>query len=164
MSISLETMRALADGGMGTAEMLIVAEAGQRGPDQHALTQMIYDLREVDCPPRAIAIAVMEMAERIARRELQDARVWRRDEHSKKRDSNKSRRGLSNQRWQELRATTFDRDGWACVYCGADEDLTCDHVVPLVRGGTNDNENLATACRSCNSSKGDKLLSEWRVA
>ncbi len=40
-----------------------------------------------------------------------------------------------------------------CARCGATEDLTADHVVPLARGGTNHGPR-ATLCRPCNSSKG----------
>lgn len=56
-------------------------------------------------------------------------------------------------------AEVRERDGHRCVYCGAVEDLTLDHVVPLSRGGANDVSNLTTACRPCNSSKGSKVLS-----
>jgi len=58
-------------------------------------------------------------------------------------------------------AAIFDRDGHQCVYCGSTERLTLDHVVPLIRGGPHIEENLVVACRSCNCSKGTKLLSEW---
>src|SRR5690348_1729951 len=34
------------------------------------------------------------------------------------------------------------RDSYACVYCGARDDLTIDHVVPIVRGGSHEPENL----------------------
>lgn len=47
-----------------------------------------------------------------------------------------------------------------CVYCGAPGG-TIDHVVPVTRGGTNSPENLVSACRSCNSSKKDRLPLEW---
>lgn len=40
-----------------------------------------------------------------------------------------------------------------CVYCGSTVDLTVDHLLPLVLGGTNDERNLASACRSCNGTK-----------
>lgn len=46
------------------------------------------------------------------------------------------------------------------MYCGAAAD-TVDHITPLVRGGREHPSNLAPACRSCNSSKGDRLLTEW---
>lgn len=54
------------------------------------------------------------------------------------------------------------RDGYRCVYCGSGEGLTVDHVIPLARGGSNELSNLATCCGPCNSSKGARLLSEWR--
>lgn len=47
-----------------------------------------------------------------------------------------------------------------CVYCG-EPATTQDHVIPLSRGGDDGIENVVPACRSCNSSKKDKLPSEW---
>lgn len=54
------------------------------------------------------------------------------------------------------------RQGRRCTYC---DDLadTIDHVVPLVRGGTNYEGNLVPACRRCNSAKQARLLAEWRA-
>lgn len=64
--------------------------------------------------------------------------------------------------WRALRNLAFERDGYACVYCGDKSTvLHCDHVVPVNRGGTDDLENLATACQPCNQSKRDKPLDEW---
>lgn len=51
-----------------------------------------------------------------------------------------------------------------CLYCGATERIEIDHVVPLSRGGKHEDANLAPACRRCNASKGNKLLSEWTGA
>jgi 5-methylcytosine-specific restriction endonuclease McrA len=48
-----------------------------------------------------------------------------------------------------------------CAYCGVTENIEIDHIVPLSRGGNHVVENLTSACKSCNSSKGAKLLSEW---
>jgi 5-methylcytosine-specific restriction endonuclease McrA len=48
-----------------------------------------------------------------------------------------------------------------CAYCGATENITVDHIVPISRGGTHEAENMAPACQRCNCSKGSKLLSEW---
>jgi len=66
--------------------------------------------------------------------------------------------------WPALRLAVFERDGFRCVYCGCDVsmDPQCDHIHPISRGGANSVENLATACRPCNSSKGDKTPEEWR--
>lgn len=58
----------------------------------------------------------------------------------------------------------LDRYGNACAYCGSGHDLTLDHVVPVSRGGRHAIGNLVPACRSCNSSKGPKLLVEFRVS
>nr|DAY67707.1 MAG TPA: Recombination endonuclease VII [Caudoviricetes sp.] len=54
-----------------------------------------------------------------------------------------------------------------CAYCGKQLTLeasdTCvDHVIPIAKGGNNEDKNLVMACRRCNSSKGAKLLSEWK--
>lgn len=48
----------------------------------------------------------------------------------------------------------FQLDNYACVVCGAKDDITVDHIIPLSRGGSNDFDNLQTLCRSCNSRKG----------
>lgn len=48
-----------------------------------------------------------------------------------------------------------------CIYCGAAENLTIDHVVSLAIGGTHCEDNLVVACRGCNSSKGAKSLENW---
>lgn len=50
-----------------------------------------------------------------------------------------------------------------CAYCGGPYEHL-DHVIPLSRGGTAWPANLRPACRKCNLSKRDKLLSEWRSA
>lgn len=53
------------------------------------------------------------------------------------------------------RQNIFKRDNGACVYCGTTKNLTLDHVIPRSRGGKTDWTNLVTACKSCNSKKGD---------
>lgn len=49
-----------------------------------------------------------------------------------------------------------------CSYCPA-LATTIDHVVPLLRGGTNFEGNLAPCCLSCNSRKNARFLTEWRA-
>lgn len=56
----------------------------------------------------------------------------------------------------ELRWAVFRRDGYRCVHCGYDADLTADHIEPEVKGGRTGVDNLQTLCRSCNSKKGAK--------
>lgn len=59
--------------------------------------------------------------------------------------------------------TLFKRDGRICAYCGIQfsaKDLTRDHVHARTHGGPNTWTNVVTACKQCNSFKGDKLLNE----
>lgn len=56
-----------------------------------------------------------------------------------------------------MRFAVFQRDKFTCVYCGAKGEgvrLTVDHVHPVALGGSDDMENLATACSECNAGKG----------
>lgn len=48
-----------------------------------------------------------------------------------------------------------------CVVCGNSKDIVADHIIPLSRGGDNSEANLQPLCRSCNSSKKDKTMTEW---
>ena len=65
--------------------------------------------------------------------------------------------------WKVTRMRIFKRDNFTCSYCGQyGGQLECDHVYPVSRGGSNDDSNLATACKSCNRDKSDKTLEEWR--
>lgn len=49
---------------------------------------------------------------------------------------------------------------WCC--CSLTKlNFTVDHVIPLMRGGFHKPDNLVAACKSCNCSKGDKLVEEW---
>jgi 5-methylcytosine-specific restriction endonuclease McrA len=53
----------------------------------------------------------------------------------------------------------FRRDGSMCMYCGDRHDvlqLTRDHVVPISKGGRDIWSNVVTACRSCNTRKGNR--------
>jgi 5-methylcytosine-specific restriction endonuclease McrA len=58
----------------------------------------------------------------------------------------------------------FERDEFRCVYCGeqfAADELTLDHVQPRVRGGDRSEGNLVTACKACNTLKGQRRLSAF---
>lgn len=52
--------------------------------------------------------------------------------------------------------------GAMCFYCNDRRADTIDHIIPLTRGGTNQEGNLVPACRKCNCSKSDLLVTEWR--
>lgn len=68
--------------------------------------------------------------------------------------------GLTNWQRREL-LKRWMAVGMQCAYCG-ELASTIDHVMPLVRGGTNREGNLVPACRSCNSAKGPRTVTEWR--
>ncbi len=61
------------------------------------------------------------------------------------------------------RQNIFRRDHGECQYCGAKEDLTLDHVLPKSRGGRTSWDNLITACKHCNSKKGDLTPEEAKM-
>lgn len=57
---------------------------------------------------------------------------------------------------KKLRFEVFKRDKFTCQYCGAhppDVILQVDHIHPVSKGGTNDQDNLITACQPCNLGK-----------
>jgi len=52
----------------------------------------------------------------------------------------------------------YEKYHFTCIYCGFDGrifdswmQLSIDHILPRVNGGTNDPSNLVVACRACNS-------------
>jgi 5-methylcytosine-specific restriction endonuclease McrA len=60
----------------------------------------------------------------------------------------------------------FARDRHVCAYCGAcfvARELSCDHVVPISRGGRHVWTNVVTACRSCNGTKADRTPQQARM-
>ncbi|WP_373876145.1 HNH endonuclease [Leminorella grimontii] len=67
--------------------------------------------------------------------------------------SKPQRRKLSD----TVRLRIFQRDGFQCKQCGEKRYLTIDHIIPLSRGGSSDDENLQTLCMRCNCSKGAKV-------
>jgi hypothetical protein len=56
-----------------------------------------------------------------------------------------------------VRFDVFKRDSFTCSYCGRippTVTLEVDHLIPCAEGGTDDPENLVTACWDCNRGKG----------
>jgi hypothetical protein len=49
----------------------------------------------------------------------------------------------------------------ACYYCGCMRDLAVDHLIPQIKGGLDESDNLIWACRRCNSSKQGRDMLDW---
>ena len=64
------------------------------------------------------------------------------------------------------RFNVFLRDRFSCQYCTKvfkAEELTFDHVIPRSKGGKTEWMNVVTACRSCNTLKGNRNLSKFGI-
>ena len=65
-----------------------------------------------------------------------------------------------------LKQQLMRRQDNTCVYCGhrrIARSLDIDHIVPAVRGGSNDISNLQVICSPCNQRKGDQTDEEFRT-
>lgn len=70
----------------------------------------------------------------------------------------KSKYGLhehfSGAEWYAL----CEKHAFRCVMCGVTpEKLSPDHMIPLVKGGSNKIDNIAPVCLTCNLSKGTRI-------
>lgn len=68
---------------------------------------------------------------------------------------------------QGVRFDVFRRDNFTCVYCGRSSPevtLHCDHAKSHSTGGTDDKDNLVTACSDCNLGKGATSVKARNVA
>jgi len=69
--------------------------------------------------------------------------------------------------WKTIRFRVLQRDNFACQYCGRNPidnhvKLHVDHIYPHSRGGTDDMDNLITACEDCNEGKNTTVLMNER--
>lgn len=92
------------------------------------------------------------------------ARAWAAANPEKQRERVRRRRAALR---GAVRYTVTERDlrriyGSPCWACGSTDDVVWDHVVPIARGGSHGIGNALSLCRSCNASKQDQLLVEWR--
>jgi predicted Zn finger-like uncharacterized protein len=58
---------------------------------------------------------------------------------------------------QDVKINVWQRDGGRCVYCGAEDYLEFDHIIPFSKGGSSTEQNIQLLCRRCNSQKGAEL-------
>jgi hypothetical protein len=53
--------------------------------------------------------------------------------------------------------------GDKCAYCGSEDNLTIDHIVPQAKGGLDVTKNVVCCCHFCNQSKGHEHWKLWYV-
>lgn len=49
-----------------------------------------------------------------------------------------------------------------CAFCNTTENITIDHIIPISRNGAHSIGNLQSLCKSCNSKKKAKFISEYK--
>lgn len=79
------------------------------------------------------------------------------DERHVKRERDRARQLRQSQWWKDLLAKGV------CHYCGKTfppDELTMDHIIPVVRGGTSTKGNVVPACFACNQSKAAQTPAE----
>ena len=54
-----------------------------------------------------------------------------------------------------------ERWDYKCAYCGSDNAITIDHVIPRSKGGMDRIENMVSCCESCNQDKAHTPWEEW---
>lgn len=55
---------------------------------------------------------------------------------------------------ESVRHEVWRRDAGRCVRCGSREKLEFDHIVPVIRGGSDTARNIELLCEACNRKKG----------
>lgn len=58
---------------------------------------------------------------------------------------------------QAAKKRILERDGYICQICGCllegMKDSILDHIIPIARGGSHDDDNLASICKPCSARK-----------
>lgn len=75
-------------------------------------------------------------------------------------------------KWDKIRERIIKRDNGLCQECLRQGRLTqvghkkfsyyCDHIIPKEEGGTDDDDNLQSLCRSCHTAKTDREKNRGR--
>lgn len=63
---------------------------------------------------------------------------------------------LQSTEWKRLRLQILKEDEYTCYMCGGEANEV-DHLIPRSRGGSDERENLAAACKRCNNLKSARV-------
>lgn len=58
----------------------------------------------------------------------------------------------------DVKLFVWQRDNGRCVKCGSNSELEFDHIIPVIKGGSNTARNLQLMCGPCNREKGPNLF------
>lgn len=87
-----------------------------------------------------------------------------RDIHTNRKTISDAGHRRSRMEWLSVRRVMtpkiLAKYNYQCQMCGNRENLQIDHILPLAKGGSNDESNLQVLCRHCNSSKGSQVPNE----
>ncbi len=81
-------------------------------------------------------------------------------EAHQKKEKNKARELRNSSWWRQQLGKGI------CYHCEKtfkSDELTMDHLIPIIRGGSSDKKNCVTACKDCNNKKGHKTRAEMEL-
>lgn len=67
----------------------------------------------------------------------------------------------SSEAKRKWRQSIKEKWNYQCAYCGSEENLTLDHIVPRSKGGSDRVTNILCACKECNNTKGHQAWYDW---
>jgi len=86
-------------------------------------------------------------------KDVNDGQIIHQQTNLNNKSSNKLNRYISKQ----VKTYVWRRDEGKCRYCGSNELIEFDHVVPVSKGGSNTARNIQLLCEKCNRDKSDKI-------
>ena len=59
------------------------------------------------------------------------------------------------------RRKIIEKWDYKCAYCGSEDHITIDHVIPRAKGGHDVPTNMVCCCHTCNQDKAHSPWQEW---
>jgi 5-methylcytosine-specific restriction endonuclease McrA len=117
-----------------------------------------YERENADAQRERKHRSYMQNREAVIARAVQ----WQRDNPEKHAENKRRRRERLAQApgshttadWRALCRKYDNR----CLCCGNTGRIERDHIIPIIKGGSNDIENIQPLCRRCNCSKGQQTI------